>query len=267
MLAIVSAGKGFTLVTGASTGIGRELALIAAARGRDLVLLARSEEKLSQLARWVRENHRVRVEVAALDLSDPQAPEALFREMNRRELEVEDLVNNAGFGTLGRFHDISIDRLLEMLRLNVLALTHLTHLFLPAMMTRRRGRILNVASTAGLQPGPWMAVYYASKAYVLSFTEAIAEELRGTGVTATALLPGPTRTEFQARADMAGSRLVRLGMADARSVAEAGYRGMEAGRAVVIPGIGNQALSLLVRLSPRWSVRRVVSWLNRGNSG
>ena len=267
MLVAVSAAKGFTLVTGASTGIGRELALIAASKGCSLVLVARSEDKLSELAREVREAHGVHAEVVALDLSDPEAPAALFREMKRRDVEIEVLINNAGFGSLGPFHETTIERQLSMLRLNVIALTHLTHLFLPPMLERRRGRILNVASTAGLQPGPWMAVYYASKAYVLSFTEAIAEELRGTGVTSTALLPGPTSTQFQSRAEMAGSRLIRLGMADARSVAEAGYRGMEAGRAVVIPGISNKALSLVVRLSPRWAVRRVVSWLNRSNNG
>ncbi|HLE70396.1 MAG TPA: SDR family oxidoreductase, partial [Vicinamibacteria bacterium] len=226
-----------------------------------------SEDKLSELAREVSEAHGVRAEVVALDLGASEAPAALFREMKRREIEIEVLINNAGFGSLGRFHETPIDRQLEMLRLNVAALTHLTHLFLPPMLERRRGRILNVASMAGLQPGPWMTVYYASKAYVLSFTEAIAEELRATGVTSTALLPGPTRTEFQSRADMVGSRLIRLGMANARSVAEAGYRGMEAGRVMVIPGISNKALSLVVRLSPRWAVRRVVSWLNRSNRG
>jgi hypothetical protein len=265
MLVSVSTTERFTLITGASTGIGRELALIAASKRRPLVLVARSEDKLSELARSLRESHEVRAELVPLDLSDPEAPAALLRETKRRGIEVEVLVNNAGFGSLGRFHETPIERQLEMLRLNVAALTHLTHLFLPPMLQGRRGRILNVASTAGLQPGPSMAVYYASKAYVLSFTEAIAEELRGTGVTATALLPGPTRTEFQSRAEMAGSRLLRLGMADARPVAEAGYRGMEAGRAVVIPGMSNEALSLLVRLSPRWAVRRVVSWLNRSN--
>jgi len=267
MLFAVSAAERFTLVTGASTGIGRELALIAASKGCSVVLVARNEDKLSELARSIREAHGVRAEVVALDLSDPEAPVALFREMKRREIEIEVLINNAGFGSLGRFHETPIDRQLEMLRLNVAALTHLTHLFLPPMLERRRGRILNVASMAGLQPGPWMTVYYASKAYVFSFTEAIAEELRATGVTSTALLPGPTRTEFQSRADMAGSRLIRLGMANARSVAEAGYRGMEAGRVMVIPGISNKALSLVVRLSPRWAVRRVVSWLNRSNRG
>jgi hypothetical protein len=263
----MSAAEGFTLVTGASTGIGRELALIAAAKGHSLVLVARSEGKLSELARWVREAHGARAEVVAVDLSDPESPSVLFHELAERKVEVAVLVNNAGFGSLGRVHETPLDRQLEMLRLNVLALTHLTRLFLPAMVERGRGRILNVASTAGLQPGPWMAVYYASKAYVLSFSEALTEELRGTGVTSTALLPGPTRTEFQTRADMAGSGLVRMGMADARAVAEAGYHGMEAGKAVVIPGIANNALSLLVRLSPRWAVRRVVGWLNRGTSG
>ncbi len=260
----MTAPAGFTLVTGASTGIGRELALIAASKGRSLVLVARSEDKLSDLARIVRDSHGVRAEVVALDLGDPEAPAALVREMKRREVEVEVLINNAGFGTLGRFSETPLERQLDILRLNVLALTELTHLFLPPMLATRRGRILNVASTAGLQPGPFMAVYYASKAYVLSFTEALAEELRGTAVTATALLPGPTRTEFQSRADMAESRLLRFGMADARSVAEAGYRGMEAGKVVVIPGITNRTGSLLVRLSPRFVVRRFVSWLNRG---
>jgi hypothetical protein len=263
MLAAMTSG--FTLVTGASTGIGRELALIAASRGRPVVLVARSEGKLAELARSIVEAHGVRAEVVVSDLSEPGAPAALFGEMGRRGIEIEVLINNAGFGSLGRFHETPADRALEMLRLNVAALTHLTHLFLPPMLERRRGRILNVASTAGLQPGPWMAVYYASKAYVLSLSEAIAEELLGTGVTVTTLLPGPTRTEFQSRAGMEGSRLFRLGVADARSVAEAGYRGMEAGKVVVIPGLANKALSLLVRLSPRWAVRRVAKWLNRGN--
>jgi short-subunit dehydrogenase len=263
MLPAVNDGKGFTLVTGASTGIGRELALIAASRNRPLVLVARSVEKLTDLARTLRETNGVPAEVVPLDLSRPEAPASLFHELLRRKLFVEVLINNAGFGSFGKFHETPLPPILEMLRLNVVALTELTHLFLPAMVERRRGRILNVASTAGLQPGPWMAGYYASKAYVLSFTEALAEELAGTGVTATALLPGPTRTEFQSRAGMAESRLFTIGAADARSVAEAGYRAMEAGRAVVIPGLSNRMLALSVRLSPRWAVRKVAGWLNQ----
>jgi short-subunit dehydrogenase len=263
---MVGAANGFTLITGASAGIGRELALIAAAKGCPVVLVARREDKLLELARIVRDSHRVPAEVVAIDLSDSEAPEALARELKKREIEVDVLINNAGFGSLGPFYETPIDLQLEMLRLNVVTLTHLTHLFLLPMLARRRGRILNVASTAGLQPGPYMAVYYASKAYVLSFSEALAEELRGTGVTSTALLPGPTRTEFQSRASMAESRLVRFGMADARSVSEAGYRGMEAGKVVVIPGTTNKMGSLLVRISPRAAVRQVVSWLNQGTS-
>jgi uncharacterized protein len=255
--------RGFTLVTGASTGIGRELARIAAARGRDVILVARTEAKLAELSKELQSSHGIRTEVIALDLSAPEAPSALDQEITRRGLEVDTLVNNAGFGSLGAFHEIPLDTQLEMLRLNVVALTHITRLFLPGMVHRRRGRILNVASTAGLQPGPLMAVYYASKAYVLSFSEAIAEELRGTGVTVTALLPGPTRTKFQARAEMEGSGLVRLGMASARSVAEVGYRAMEAGRVVVIPGVFNRILALSVRVSPRWLVRRIAKRLNR----
>ncbi len=252
----------FTLITGASTGIGRELARIAASSGRNLILVARSEDKLVELAKEL-QSSGVEAEVIALDLSRIEAPGLLDQEVTRRGLEVDTLVNNAGFGNLGPFHEAEIVVQLEMLRLNVESLTHLTRLFLPPMVRRGRGRVLNVASTAGLQPGPLMAVYYASKAYVLSFSEAIAEELRGTGVTVTALLPGPTRTEFQERAKMEGSGLVRLGMASARSVAEVGYRGMEAGRVVVIPGLVNRLLALSVRFSPRWLVRRVVKRINR----
>lgn len=253
----------FTLVTGASTGIGREIARVAAARGRNVVLTARSEGKLLELSRELTEVHGVRAEVVACDLSLPDAPTNLFEELSRRGVRVDQLVNNAGFGAVGPFHETPLDVLLEMLRLNVVALTHLTHLFLPGMVSRGRGRVLNVASTAGLQPGPLMAVYYASKAYVLSFSEALTEELRGTGVTVTALLPGPTRTEFQVRAEMTGSRLARFGMVDPRPVAETGYRAMEKGRAVVIYGFANKALALAVRLSPRAIVRRVVRELNR----
>jgi hypothetical protein len=259
----MSAEPGSILITGASAGIGLELARIAAGKGRNLILVARSKDRLAELARSLAAEHRIEAEVVPLDLALPDAPAILFQEISSRGIDVGVLVNNAGFGSVGLFHEIPLERQLEMLRLNVCALTHLTHLFLPAMVRKGEGRVLNVASTAGLQPGPLMAVYYATKAYVLSFSEALTEELRGTGVTVTALLPGPTRTEFQRRAGMEGSGLTRLGMADARSVAELGYRAMEAGRAVAIPGLANRLLALTVRLSPRALVRKIVKRLNR----
>ena len=255
----------FTLVTGASTGIGRELATLCAAHKRNLVLLARSEDKLSALAESLRSEHEVRVEVVVQDLGEPGAAEKTRAEIRLRGLDVGALINNAGFGYLGPFQQAETDNQLEMVEVNITALTHLTRLFLPHMVARGRGQILNIASTAAFQPGPFMAVYYATKAYVLSFSEALAEELRGTGVTVTALCPGVTATEFQARAHSADSRLIRMGMQDARFVADVGYRAMVKGKAVAIPGGLNRFLSLLVRLSPRFAVRRVVSHLNLGD--
>lgn len=254
-----------TLVTGASTGIGRELAKLSAERGRGVVLLARSEDKLAALGKELQASHGVHVETLVQDLSVPGAVEATFDAIRAKGIEVDRLINNAGFGSLGAFHEAELETELEMLRLNVVALTELTHRFLGPMIARGRGRVLNVASTAAFQPGPFMAVYYASKAYVLSFSEAVAEELRGTGVTVTALCPGPTRTEFQARAHMESSALLRLGMQDARSVATVGFRAMEKGKVVAIPGLTNRLAAWSVRFSPRAAVRRVVRRLNLGN--
>ncbi len=254
-----------TLVTGASTGIGRELSALCAADQRNLVLVARSEDKLSSLAESLRSAHGVKTEVLVQDLGEPNAAEKTWNEIHSRGLDVDTLVNNAGFGYLGAFHEAEIENQLDMLQLNIFALTHLTRLCLPEMIARGHGQILNVASTASFQPGPFMAVYYATKAYVLSFSEALAEELRGTGVTVTVLCPGVTATGFQARAQMADSRLIRLGMQDARSVAQVGYRAMVKGKAVAIPGLANRILTLAVRLSPRFAVRRVVRHLNLGD--
>jgi short-subunit dehydrogenase len=253
----------FTMVTGASAGIGREIASVAAESGRNLAIVARRKDRLLALARDLTDRHGVRVEVFSCDLTAEEAPARLHREALARNLEVDELVNNAGFGSLGTFHEAALDEQLDMLNLNVLALTHLSRLFLPAMVDAGRGRILNLASTAAFQPGPLMAVYYASKAYVLSLSEALAEELRGTGVTVTVLCPGATRTEFQSRARTEGSRFMRMGMADARTVAEIGFRAMVAGHAVAVPGVLNRLLVFAVRLSPRFLVRRIVRELNR----
>jgi short-subunit dehydrogenase len=251
-MAETTTGRQTGLVTGASGGIGLALARRLAAGGFDLVLTARSGGRLEELARELEERHRSRVRVIARDLAAPEAPAAIADELAREGIDVDVLVNNAGFGTYGPFAETDLAAELGMLQLNVVALTHLTKLFLRPMLARGRGRILNVASTAAFQPGPLMAVYYATKAYVLSFSEALAEELAGSGVTVTALCPGPTTSGFQERAAMEGSRLVagRM-MMTSEAVAEAGYRGLLAGRRVVIPGWKNRLLAQSVRFTPR----------------
>ena len=246
------------LVTGASSGIGWELARALAEDGHDLVLVSRNGPRLEKLARDLESAGNVRVRALARDLSDPAAPASIAKELATAGVAIEVLVNNAGFGVYGPFAETSGDQELDMIRLNVTAVTDLTKLFLPGMLERRRGRILNVASTAAFQPGPLMAVYYATKAYVLSFSEALANELQGSGVTVTALCPGPTITNFQKRARMERTRLFSSPLSmEARSVARAGLSGMKRGRRVVIPGIGNKLLVQSVRFSPRRLVAMV----------
>jgi len=254
------AARQTALVTGASGGIGRELAREFAAGGYDLVLVARSGGKLEELAAELRERHGVAARVLAKDLAKPGTPDEIFQDLAGAGIEVDVLVNNAGFATFGPFAETDLVAEIEEIQLNVAALTHLTKRFLPAMLARRRGGVLNLASTAAFQPGPLMAVYYATKAYVLSFSEALAEELRGTGVTVTALCPGPTTTGFQARADMAGSGLFSgpLKVMDAAAVARAGYEGFRAGKRLVIPGLINKIGVQSVRVSPRSLVTRLI---------
>lgn len=251
-------GRGTALITGASAGIGEELARVMAADGYDLVLVARSRDRLESLGRELEAAHGVRVTVLPADLAGPQAPAVLFAQVEGLGLVVDVLVNNAGFGLYGPFvasgGDAPTDaaRELEMIALNIAALTHLTKLFLPAMVARGRGRVMNVASTAAFQPGPLMAVYFATKAYVLSFSEAIGVELKRSGVTVTTLCPGPTATEFAAAAAMEGSRLFKQGgVMTAAEVARAGYEGMMEGRSVVIPGTRNRIMAHATRLVPR----------------
>jgi uncharacterized protein len=235
------------LVTGASGGIGLELARLFAGDGHDLVLVSRGGERLAEIARDLEDRFRVEVRAIPRDLSNPIAPLSLFDECG----EIDFLVNNAGFGHRGVFADEDPVLLSEMLQVNVAALTQLTRMFLPAMIERRSGRILNVASTAAFQPGPLMAVYYASKAYVLSFSEAIRDELDGSGVTVTTLCPGPTRTEFVDRAEMSRNRLSSSRVMEPFDVAREGYAGMMAGRAVVIPGKVNRLGAAGAKAIPR----------------
>jgi short-subunit dehydrogenase len=255
--------RGGALVTGASAGIGLALARRLASDGWDLALTARNEAALDAVAREVREKHGVRSLAAPADLADPAGPSRLQDELRRADFDVEFLVNNAGFGTWGPFGEQTLESQLAMLQVNVMALTDLTHRFLTAMRARGRGRILNVASTAAFQPGPDMAVYFASKAYVLHFSEALGHELRDTGISVTTLCPGPTETEFQDRAGMTDSRVgANPLMMDAESVADAGYRKAMERRPIVVPGVANRVGSWLPRLMPRSLVRRATAFVN-----
>jgi uncharacterized protein len=246
------------LITGASSGIGYEFTRLFAKNGYDLVLAARSEKQLMQLAHDLKEKFGVSVKVIVKDLSQASAPEEIFTELQQEGVTIDVLVNNAGFATYGMFAEIDLAAELQEMQLNMVTLTHLTKLFLPDMLKRRRGKILNVASTAAFQPGPLMAVYYATKAYVLSFSEALANELRGTGVSVTTLCPGPTESGFQKRASIEESRLVSgKKIMDAARVARAGYRALMAGKTVVIPGLRNKILAEAVRFSPRKMVTQV----------
>jgi short-subunit dehydrogenase len=254
------------LVTGASAGLGMELARLFAAEKHDLVLVARRRERLVELAGELGKTQGARVEVISEDLGSERAPNRIVTELSKRGLEVDFLVNNAGFGTTGPFADLDVSRQLEMVHVNVAAVVELTRLLLPAMIARKSGRILNVGSTAGFQPGPFMAVYYASKAFVNSFTEALGFELRGTGVTATLCCPGPTETEFAQIAGNDKSRLFHMGAMDAAEVASHAYRAMMRGKAMVIPGLTNKIGLQSLRVAPRASVRRMTAALNRSGT-
>lgn len=251
------------LVTGASSGIGREFARVLARNGFDLVLVARNKKALEELADELRATGAECI-VLRKDLSKPHAPDDVLSFVKRRGVSIELLINNAGFGLHGPFVHQERSQQLDLLQVNIVAVTHLTRLFAAEMVPRGRGRILNVASTAAFQPGPLMALYYASKAYVLSFSEALAVELAGTGVTVSCLCPGPTRTDFHRRAHMEHVHLVKtLSMMDATTVAEAGFRGLMRGRRVIIPGLFNKLGTMLGRLAPHSLIMAVVKFVHR----
>ena len=251
------------LVTGASSGIGLELAKCFAAEGSRLVLVARNTEALESLADELRRTHKVEALVLTADLAQPETPERIFNELQGRGIMVDVLVNNAGFGAWGRFAELSLPRQLEMLQVNITALVHLTGLFLPGMLQRRRGGILNVASVAGFVPGPGMAVYYATKACVVSLTEALAEELAGTSVTITALCPGPTLTNFGNAAQFREEgRKIRIATMSAKAVARYGHRSFRRGKVVAVPGLQNRLIVLFSRFLPRSVVRKMAGKSN-----
>jgi uncharacterized protein len=240
------------LITGASTGIGREFAYICAHAGYDVVLTARSEARLEELAAEVRQRTGRRAFPLSIDLADAAAPSELYKQATALDVAIEVLINNAGFGLLGRFWELDEGEQMQMIQLNMGALTHLTRLFLPDFVARRRGYILNVASTAAFQPGPLMSVYYASKAYVLSFSEALHNETRDYGVKVTCLCPGPTKTEFDKRSGASGTKLFKDGNTmSALSVAQLGWDALQAGKPLVIAGAMNALVAFSTRLAPR----------------
>ena len=226
------------LITGASSGIGAELAKLAAAQGHDLVLVARGRNELEALAQELTERHGNGVRVVPRDLTEIGAAQAICDELQSAGLSIDILINNAGFGLSGTFWRNDMGNVTDLLHVNVVALTQLTRLLVPQMVARGRGKVLNVASIAAFQPGPLMAAYYASKAYVLSFSEAVANELKGSGVTMTVLCPGPTRTGFGQRAGLNLSRLSSwIPVSDARTVAQVGFEAMKRGetlRSVIV---------------------------------
>lgn len=246
-----------TLITGASGGLGEEFARLAAADGNDLVLVARSKEKLETLGEELEAKHTIRVTVLPHDLSTPDAVETLIAELKEKNIEPDILINNAGFGAYGLFHETSYEQEKNLIAVNVAALTELTKRVVPSMVKRGSGKILNIASTAAFQPGPLMAVYYASKAYVMHFSLALSEELKDTGVTVTCLCPGPTKTGFEANANLGNSRLFRLGSMDAATVATIGYSAMKSGRPLIVAGRRNKIGAFMTRFIPRMLAAKI----------
>jgi len=254
--------SGTVLITGASGGIGYELAKLFARDHHDLVLVARSADKLAQVAAEM-QDRGVHVKTIALDLGQPQAAKFLVDQLQIAGVTVEMLVNNAGYGAYGEFAQMAEADILGQIHLNITALTHLTRLLLPGMLARRSGRVMNVASTAGFQPGPLMAVYYATKAYVISFSEALANEVRNTGVTVTCFCPGATHTGFAARAGNDKTRIFKqLGAMAANNVALDGYRAMMEGKTLAISGVHNWLTAQSTRFAPRKLVTAISRWVS-----
>lgn len=256
--------KRTALVTGASAGLGKELAGLFAKDGHDLVLVARSESKLKTLAEDLSRVHGIAAHVVSADLGQTAAPAQIFEETKKRGIAVDFLVNNAGFGTNGPFTELDLSREKEMIAVNCTALLELTHHYAVPMRERKFGRILNIASTAGFQPGPFMATYYATKAFVVSFSEALAFELEGTGVTVTCHCPGATKTEFASTAGNDKSKLFqRSGVAEAKEVALHAYEAMMSGDVLSVHGFMNKVGFHGLRITPRSIARGIAASLNK----
>ncbi len=242
--------KKTALVTGAASGLGLELTILLAKGNYQLIIVDIDASKLEAVKEDLENTHNTTVQSIVLDLSEQNVAETIFKEINGTSIDV--LVNNAGFGVFGMFYDTDWEREAAMLNLHIMTTTHLTKLVLPGMIKRGKGKILNLSSLAGFQPGPLMTIYYASKAYILSFSEAIANELKGTGVTVTVLCPGQTKTAFQSVvSEGVSDNKIQFNMACAKKVAEYGYKAMQNGKTVAVPGTFNKLLCNLPRLMPR----------------
>jgi hypothetical protein len=251
------------LITGASSGIGYELSKVFAQNGINVILVARNFKMMEELKSDIERVSKVDVKIINQDLSTPGAAQVIFDTLNNEAVKVDYLVNNAGFGDYGFFAQSNWEKNEQMINLNILTLTHLTHLFLPLMIKQKYGRIINVASTAAFQPGPLMAVYYATKAFVLSFSEAIANELEGSGVTVTALCPGPTSSGFEKAAAVEDSKLFKgKKLPSSKEVASYGYKAMMNGKTVAIHGVLNNIFATSVRFTPRKVVTKIVRKLS-----
>lgn len=254
------------LITGASSGIGLEFAKIFAKAGYDTVIVARDREKLVEIAKDLRNKHGIQVIVVVLDLGKNGSAQKLFNELEKKKIKIDVLINNAGFGLSGFFHEESLEKQLEMIQLNVTTLVELTYLIVNKMVKRQNGKILNVASTAAFQPGPLMAVYYASKAFVLNFSQALANELKGKGISVTALCPGPTESGFQKRADIQRTPLIKgKRLMSPKDVARIGFEALMSNKSVVIPGVRNSVMAYAARVFPHDYVTQTVRNLQEKN--
>ena len=253
------------LITGASVGLGKDFADIFAKAGYDLILVARSKDKLDEIANDIKSKYAKRVTVIAKDLSQVGAANELWKAITKQKLEVDCLVNNAGFGSNGEFLESTFEKESSMIQLNVNFLVELTYLVAKKMKEKKSGEILNVASSAAFQPGPFMSNYYATKAYVLSFSEGISEELAPYGITVSVLCPGPTKTDFFKNAEMQDTNLAKNSflVMESYKVAQIGYTALKSKQTVKIAGSLNFLMAQSIRLSPRYLVRKLVKFINQ----
>lgn len=253
-----------TLITGATSGIGYELSKLFAKDRHNLLLIARNKEKMQEIKKELEKKYSVCIFIIQKDLKDEQAVDEIYNFVKKNKLIVDNLVNNAGFGSFGYFHKINRQWDLDMIKVNIVALTNLIKVFLPDMVRRNSGSILNIASTAAFQGGPMMSVYYGTKAYVLSISEALAEEYKDTKVKISTLCPGPVNTSFQNIAGIKKCPIAKGCMMSADKVAKIGYEGFKKGKRIIIPGIKNKFLIQLLRLMPRKLVSKIIRKTNNG---